>query len=646
MSLARSSLLTIPLLTLFAGCKPASDSASSSTSSANIAAISASPAITLTVDATEAPRRILHSRETIPVGAGALTLLYPKWIPGEHGPTGPVIDVAGIVVTAGGKHLAWRRDLVEMYAISVDVPTGTSSIDVAFDFLLPTETAGFSSGASASSELLVLSWNQVLMYPSAPRPDDLQFKPSLILPTGWVHNTALVASSVAGDTVHFEPLSLTMLVDSPVQSGVHARSFDLTVAGGAKTTLNLVADADSDLAITPVDEAGYKALVVEANALFGAHHYARFEFLYTLSEQVSHFGLEHHQSNDDRVPSRTLIDNNLRLTSADLLPHEFVHSWNGKYRRPAGLATGDFSTPMKGDLLWVYEGLTQYLGKVLAARAGLRSAENYREDQAMLAARLENRPGRSWRPLQDVNDEAQLLYYTRADWDSWRRSVDYYDEGDLIWLEADVTIRKLTNNAKSLDDFCKAFHGGESGAAMVKPYTFDDVVNTLNQVAANDWKAFFNARIRDITPHAPLGGIEGSGWKLSYDETPTAMQKAYEISKEVIDERYSFGVLVSMTGGIIDVIPGFAADKAGLAPGMKITTIGGAKFSAAAVHNALKHAKNATTPITIDASNGLTHKSYAIDYHGGERYPYLERDASKPDVLTSIISPSTQAAAR
>ncbi|MEP6762850.1 MAG: M61 family peptidase [Gemmatimonadaceae bacterium] len=645
MSLVRRSLLTISLFTLCTACKPASDSASTSTSPSTTAAISTSPTIALTVDATEAPRRILHSHETIPVAAGALTLLYPKWIPGEHGPTGPVIDVAGLVITAGGKRLTWRRDLVEMYAIRVDVPAGTSSIDVAFDFLLPTETAGFSSGASASSELLVLSWNQVLMYPSTPRPDSLQFKPSLILPTGWKHHTALVASSTAGDTVHFEPLSLTMLVDSPVQSGVHSRSLDVSVAGGATTTLNLVADADSDLAITPVDEAGYKALVVEANALFGAHHYARFEFLYTLSEQVAHFGLEHHQSNDDRVASRTLIDNNLRLTSADLLPHEFVHSWNGKYRRPKGLATGDFSTPMQGDLLWVYEGLTQYLGKVLAARAGLRSAENYREDQAMLAARLENRPGRSWRPLQDVNDEAQLLYYTRADWDSWRRSVDYYDEGDLIWLEADVTIRKLTNNAKSLDDFCKAFHGGESGVAMVKSYTFDDVVNTLNQVAPNDWKAFFNARIRDVTPHAPLGGIEGAGWKLSYGETPSAMQRAYEISNEVIDERYSLGLQLTMKGGIVDVIPGSAADKSGLAPGMKITTISGTNFSPAAVHAALKRAKSVTTPIAIDASNGLTHKSYAVDYHGGERYPYLERDASKPDVLTAIISPSTKGAA-
>jgi len=425
-----------------------------------------------------------------------------------------------------------------------------------------------------------------------------------------------------------------------VQAGMHVRRIDVTPASKVPTFLDLVADADADLAIRPDQIVAYKNLVTEADALFGAHHFAHFDYLYTLSDQVAHFGLEHHQSNDDRVAAKTLIDENMRKTSADLIPHEYVHSWNGKYRRPAGLATGDFSTPMKGDLLWVYEGLTQYLGKILAARSGLWTPEEYRENQALLAARLDNRPGRTWRPLQDVNDEAQLLYYTRGDWDSWRRSVDYYDEGDLIWLEADVTIRSITKGAKSLDDFCKAFHGGESGKAEVKPYTFDDVVNTLNTVAAYDWRGFFKTRITDVNPHAPLGGIEGGGWKLVYRDTPNSMQMAEMATSGTVDTRYSLGLYIANDGTVLDVFPGGAADKAKLGPGMVVTNVNGAKFSGAALREAIKRAKTDKGPIKLAASNNSEHAEYALDYHNGERYPVLERDAAKPDLLGAIIRPA------
>ncbi len=622
--LTRSSLL-VPLCVFLTQCTPT--------------ATQSSKAITIEVDATAVPRRVLHTREAIPVAPGPLTLLYPKWIPGEHGPTGPVIDVAGIMISAGGKTLAWRRDLVDMYAIHVTVPTGVSSIEVSFDFLLPPEASGFTSGASSSPELLVLSWNQVLMYPSAPRPDAIQMSPTLLLPAGWKYATALTTSKLAGDTIHFAPVSLTMLVDAPVQAGLHARKIDLSSPSGVKTVLNLVADDEADLAIPAKQDVAYKALVTEAEALFGAHHFTHFDFLYTLSDQVAHFGLEHHQSNDDRVAARTLIDSNLIRLSADLLPHEFVHSWNGKYRRPAGLATGDFSTPMQGDLLWVYEGLTQYLGKILAARSGLLTPAEFREDQAALAARLDNQPGRTWRPLQDVADEAQLLYYTRPDWDAWRRSVDYYDEGDLIWLEADITIRQLTKGAKSLDDFCQAFHGGKSGEPAVKSYTFDDVVSTLNAIAPNDWKAFFAARIQAINPRAPLGGIEGGGWKLAYGESPTSMNRAAEAVSGNIDLRYSVGLLLTGTGTILDVIPGSPGGMAPLGPGMQVTMVNGVKFSRAAIHEALKQGKTATTALELQATNGSKPATFTLNYHGGDRYPYLARDAAAPDLLSAIIAP-------
>jgi predicted metalloprotease with PDZ domain len=595
----------------------------------------------LTVDATSAPSRILHTRETISVHPGALTLLYPKWIPGEHGPTGPLTDVAGLKISAGGATVAWRRDLENMFAVHCMVPAGVTSIDVSLDFLLPPDAAGFSSGASSSARLLVLSWNQVLMYPDSPRPDDITVTPTVTVPANWKFATALTATehSGPGGTIHFAPVSLTMLVDSPVIVGAYLRSIDLTPASGVRHTLNLVSDNEAAIAIPAEQIAAYKGLVVQANTLFGAHHFDHFDFLFTLSDQVAHFGLEHHQSNDDRLAERALIDENLRLAGFNLLPHEFVHSWNGKYRRPAGLATGDFSTPMKGDLLWVYEGLTEYLGNILSARASLVTPAQYREDLAIVAAQLDNRPGRTWRPLQDTNDEAQLLYYTRPDWDSWRRSTDYYDEGDLIWLEADATIRRITNGQKSLDDFCKKFHGAPSTSPMVKPYTFDDVVATMNSVAPYDWRSFFETRLQSLSPRAPMGGIEASGWKVAYSDTPTSMHAARIAATGVTDLFFSIGIRFSAEGTAIDVLPGSPAAKAGVAPGMKVIAINGRKFSTDLIHDALRLGKTSAAPLELLAATGEFYNTYRVDYHGGERYPYLARDESKPDLLASIIAP-------
>ena len=592
--------------------------------------------ITLTVNALEAPRKILHARESISVQPGSLTLLYPKWIPGEHGPTGPVIDVAGLKLTAGDNAISWRRDLEDMYAIHCEVPSGVNRLDLSFDFILPPQAEGFSSGASSTAQLLVLSWNQVVLYPNIPKPDDITVTPSVTLPEGWKYGTALTTKEQTGNTIHFAPVSLTMLVDSPVLTGAHFRRIDLTPPNGVPHFLDMVSDNEAALDVSSEQIAAYRQLVVEANALFGAHHYDHYNFLFTLSDQVAHFGLEHHQSSDDRLSERTLIDDNLRRRGSGLLPHEFVHSWNGKHRRPAGLATGDFSAPMKGDLLWVYEGLTQYLGKILASRSGLRTPEEYRDDLALLAAWLDNRPGREWRPLQDVNDQAQLLYYARSDWDAWRRAVDFYDEGDLIWLEADVTIHQLTKGKKSLDDFCRKFHGGENSRPFVKPYTFDDVVTTMNEVAPHDWNSFFKTRLQSLNPRAPLSGIERGGWRLVFKDTPNSMQKASEENNS--DLRYSLGIFLRGDGTMADVLPGSPAAKAGLAPGMKVIAVNGRKYSKDIIRDALKLGKNSSAPLELLAANGEFFESHTLDYHGGERYPHLERDSSNPDLLSSIIS--------
>ncbi len=595
--------------------------------------------ILLSVNAKDAPKKILHSHETMSVQPGALTLVYPEWIPGEHGPTGPIVDMAGLKISANGKTISWRRDLVDMYAIHCQIPENETKLDVSFDFILPPEKEGFSAGASSTAKLCMISWNQVVLYPSSPKPNNIIITPSLILPDGWKYYTALTPKEFMEDSISFEPVSLNMLVDSPVLTGAYTRQINISLASGVPHFLDLVSDDKSALEMDTTHINEFKKLIVEANALFGAHHYNHYDFLCTLSDHTAHFGLEHHQSSDNRMSERTYINDTLFKRAAALLPHEYVHSWNGKYRRPAGLATGDFTTPMKDDLLWVYEGLTQYLGKVLTARSGLYTPEEYIEDLANVAAKLDNRPGRTWRPLQDTNDEAQLLYYARHDYDSWRRGTDFYDEGDLIWLEADITIRQLTKGKKSLDDFCKKFHGGESKGPQLKPYTFDDVVNGMNEIAPYDWRNFFLTCLQSLSPHAPLGGIEKGGWKLVYKDTPNDIERVHENAYGIVNLSYSLGITLSNHGKITDVIPGTPAAKAGLAPDMKLIAINGRKYSNDRIHEALKYTVDNSSPIEFIVANGEFYSTIDVDYHGGEHYPYLERDTTKPDLLSSIISP-------
>ena len=608
-----------------------------------LAAHSAQESITIVVDATEAPRKILHARLTIPTKPGPLTLLYPKWIPGEHGPTGPITDLAGLKITGAGKGIAWRRDDVDMYAFHLEVPDGVSSIEVTLDFLLPAGTEGFSSAASATANLAVLSWNQVLLYPEGYASDDLTYVAGLRLPEGWKFGTALPVlqqEAVLGQLIYrFKPVSLTTLVDSPVIAGSHFKTIKLTESTAPSFQIDMVSDSEAALQMTADQIANYKQLVLETNALFGAHHYEHYHFLYTLSDNVAHFGLEHHESSDDRVAERTLLDESLRKASADLLPHEFVHSWNGKYRRPAGLATPDYEQPMKGELLWVYEGLTEYLGSILAARSGLRPAEDQREHLAAIAAYLDRYPGRTWRPLIDTAVAAQLLYNAPGSWSAWRRSVDFYDEGELIWLEADTIIRQQTKGARSLDDFCRRFHGAPNTKPMVKPYTFDDVVNTMNDVAPYDWRTFFTTRLNSLEPHAPLGGIANGGWRLVYNDVQSDYQKAIEEANKNADFSYSLGLKLNEEGGIGDVVPGMPAAEAGMGPGMKMVAINGRAFSTDRLHEALGEGKSSRAPLELTVANGDFLKTYRIDYHGGERFPHLERDSSRADLLQQIIKP-------
>jgi len=598
--------------------------------------------VRLRVDASDAPRRLFHVQMTMPAKAGPLTLLYPEWIPGEHGPTGPLVNLMGLKMQGAGQTIAWKRDSVNMYAFHVDVPAGVSSLDIAFDFISPPEAGGFTSGASATSELAVLNWNQVVLYPQGSQADDLQYQASLRVPSSWHYGTALPVARESGGEIEFQPASLTTLVDSPVSAGAHYRTIDLGADNGIPHYLHLAADSDRALEVSPEIIEQYKNLVKEAGALFGARHYRGYHFLFTLSDHVAHFGLEHHESSDDRYDERTLIDPDAQRASADLLPHEFVHSWNGKFRRPAGLISGDhdggYDTPMKGDLLWVYEGLTEYLGQVLARRSDLWTAEDYREQLAQTAASLDTKFGRTWRPLEDTAVAAQALYDAGSDYADYRRGVDFYAEGVLIWLDVDVTIRQLSQGKKSLDDFCRAFEGGDSGAPALRPYGFADVVAALNAIEPYDWAGFLNQRLNSTDAHAPLGGIQHAGWKLVYDGERSDFWKAYEDDERVSDLSYSVGLKVKEDGTIADIAFAGPAAKAGISPATKLIAVNNRQFTPTVLREAVEKAG----PLELLIRNGEYYQTYRVDYRGGERYPHLVRDGSAPDLLTAITAAKTK----
>ncbi len=592
--------------------------------------------IRLAVDASHAPQKILHAHEQIPVQPGELTLFYPEWIPGEHMPDGPLLNVAGLKFAAGGKTIPWQRDLIDMFAIHLDIPAGANSLDVDLDFLLSAPATGFSAGASATAALDVVSWNQLLLYPKGYAVRDLIVVPSLKLPAGWRFGTALPDPRQNADTVEFSAVPLNVLVDSPVLTGSYFRKIDLTPGQTPDHEIDIAADSQAALAMTPDMELHFRQLVAETGALFGVRHYRNYHFLVTLSDDVAHFGLEHHQSSDDRTSERSLIDEGQSIEFAGLLPHEFVHSWNGKYRRPAGLATPDYQQPMKDDLLWVYEGLTEYLGGVLTARSSLLTPEQSRDALAYLVATYEHRPGRDWRPLQDTADSAPFLYDAGTDWANWRRGTDFYEEGGLLWLDVDATLRRLTNDQKSLDDFCKSFYSGSPGEPALKTYTFEDLVAALNSVAPYDWTGFLRAHLDLPAPSTPIEAVENSGWNLVYNEQPNAIQQNSTVVEHVLDLNFSIGVTLRDDGGVYDVIHGGPAYNAGIGPGMKIVAVEGQQFSPEALGGAIAASKDTTMPIRLLVANGAQFQTYPIDYHGGLRCPHLERNTNRPDYLSEI----------
>jgi len=595
--------------------------------------------ITISVDATHAPQRILHAKLEIPVPPGPLTLYYPKWMPADHSPDGPIPNVAGLKFSAGGKEIAWVQDDVDMYAFNLDVPAGLNSIQASLDFLISAPGPTIDFAASGSAKLFILMWNQVILYPKGWPAAQLTFQPSLTVPAGWKFNTSLPIASQSADTITFSPVPLDLLVDSPVQSGEFVRVYPLNPGGKPSHEVDVVSDDPWALDIPPALVDNYKRLVAEADALYQSHHYRDYHFLLTLSDNVLPLGQEHHESSDDRVAERTLVDPSSRLLESGLFPHEFSHSWNGQYRRPGGLATPDFQAPMKGELLWVYEGLTEYLGTVLSARSGLTTPQQTRDYIALTASTMAHRAGRRWRSLQNTANAAQILYFSPPEWASYRRSVDFYPESVLIWLDVDTTIRKLTNNRRSMDDFCRVFYGPPDGQPTIKTYEFDDVVATLNQIAPHDWHSFLRERLDSTADTAPLGGITGGGWKLVYSDDANEFLSAGDAVSGGGDYTASIGLKVKGDGTVVDSIPGMPAFESGVSPYLRIIAVNGRAFSVDELNRAIAGSRSSAGTIVITATNTGAIETHEIHYQGGNRYPHLERVDGTADYLSDILKP-------
>lgn len=613
---------------------------------AGTAAQAASRPIELAVDATDAPRGVFHSRLVIPAAPGPLTLAYPKWIQGEHQPTGPIEQVAGFTVSAGGKTLPWRRDPLDLFLVRVEVPAGSDAVTVELDYLSPPESygSGYGKTPNATPHLAIVDWHDLLVYPMGANATEIPVHATLRLPAGWQFDTALPVAEKKDGTITFSPASLYTLIDSPVLSGEIFRRIEVGPRE-APVFVSIAADQRSALDVPEARIAAYRRVPAEAEALFGAHHYGSYHWLVALGDTVEQNGLEHHESSDNRGRLGMFTDESFLVRQGTLLPHEYIHSWNGKYRRPAGLATSDPNKDLRTELLWVYEGLTRYLGDfLLTTRSGIRSQEESREYAAWVAANQDaNRPGRRWRPLADTAVSAPFLSGAPSGWTAWRRALDYYDESLLLWLEADTLLRTKSGGAKSLDDFCHAFYGGPSTPPAVKPYTDEDVYTTLNTIVPYDWRGFFAERVYAVQPRARTAALEAAGWKLVYTDLPNTFQVARNKTQKAVDASFTLGLWLNEDGAVTDIVVGSPAWEAGLGPGMKLVAVNGRKWAPEALSEAIQGSRQSTAPIEVTAENGDVIRTFRIDYHGGERYPHLERIAGRPDLLSAILAPKASA---
>jgi predicted metalloprotease with PDZ domain len=589
------------------------------------------------VDATDIAHRIFRVHETIPVAAaGPMTLLYPEWIPGNHSPTGPIDKLAGLVIKADGKVIPWTRDQYNVYAFNVDVPAGASALEVSFQYLSPqTPRQG---RVVMTPEMLDAQWDANSLYPAGHYARQINTEASLTLPAGWQAGTALEVASKDGNTLHFKPINYDDLVDSPVYAGKYFKRIDLDPGAATPVHLDVVADDPKYLEVTPAQLKVHQDLIKQMYKLYGAHHYNHYDFLLSLSDKMGGEGLEHHRSSENGVGTGYFSDWDKTWGSRDLLSHEYNHSWDGKYRRGADLATPNYNVPMGDSLLWVYEGQTQFWGQVIAARSGLWSKEQNLDMLASVAATYDKgRPGlTTWRSVQDTTNDPTIALRRPLPYRNYQASEDYYSAGQMIWLDVDGKLRELSGGKRSIDDFAKAFFGVNPGAWDVDTYTFPDVVADLNKIAPYDWAGFLRQR---LDGHGSLiGGVASHGWKLVYTDTPSAAVKAIEARRGYADLVYSLGTSVTKDGSVADVLWDGPAFKAGLSPAMTIVAVNGTQYSADALKDAVKaSATDKSKPVELLVKNFDEYQTLRVDYHDGLKYPHLVRDTTKPDTLSKLL---------
>jgi len=590
------------------------------------------------VDATDVERKIVRVRQTIPVTAGPLVLLYPKFLPGNHAATGPIQLISGVTVTGGGARIDWLRDTIDPNAFHIDVPQGVSEIVVEFQWLTQPDNATWR--VVMTPEMVNLQWEKALLYPAGYRSTGITFAPSIRLPEGWKYGVALDTERYENGVATFRPTDLYTLIDSPLFGGAHFQRIEIDPRGEA-VHLNIVADEAKNIAPTPEQIAWFENLVTQTDRLFGARPYDRYDFLVAATSRMGGIGLEHHRSSENSVPTDFFTNWGKNMGAVGLLPHEFVHAWNGKRQRPADELTANHNIPTQNTLLWVYEGQTEYWGDVLTARSGLASKDDILVTMAENAAFYDNQPGREWRPLQDVNNHNLLGYRTSNPYASWMRGTgDYYRESLLIWLDADTLIREATGDRKSLDDFAKGFFGGDDGSYAPRGYTFDDVVAALNAVHPHDWAGFLRTRLDASGPDAkaPLDGLARGGYRLTYTDSLTAGEKRIQ-SGWANDFQYSLGFTLSSSNKLTGVRWGGRAFEADIGPGWELVAVNDRAASAEVLRDAVTAAKGTDKPISLLLKNGDRYRTVAFDYHDGLRYPRLERIPGTPDRIGDILSP-------
>jgi predicted metalloprotease with PDZ domain len=596
--------------------------------------------IRLVVDASETPATgIVHVRETFPVGAGLLELAYPRWVPGEHSPAGPIQNVAGLHVTTPGGELPWSRDLADMNEFEIAVPAGVSSLTVDFDYL-GSKDGTYGEARLATDTILAINWNQFLLYPAHGDIAQVTIAPTLVLPgADWTAETALPGGARDGNRITYAPATLERLVDSPLDAGTVFRRFSLLDADGFTNEIDAFADRPSQLELPADKLAGFVAIVGEMDAIYGARHWKNYHFLLTVSDVMPGNGVEHGSSSDDGNDGDALTDPTGIADTAGLLSHEFNHSWDGKYRRPADLATNNFQVPEQTELLWIYEGMTQFYGDLVPTRAGLWKAERFRDSLASTYASLDHESGRLTRPLADTAASAPFLYSAPRSFGSERRSAgDFYSEGELMWLDVDAKLGQLSNGSRSLDGFCRRFFGIENTPSMVNPYTYDQFVAALGAYQPYAWDAYFKKTVYAIAPHPP-DPFDELGWKLVYTSTPNPMMAERERKRHIVGAAYSVGFTANAKAEIGDVIAGSPAARAGLGVGDTIVAVDAREFSPDAFAEELKLAEKTTTPMTLIVKRGGLFRTVSVDYHGGAKYPHLVRIDGVPDRLAAILAP-------